>query len=161
MNEQFQLELLRLQADLETRLRDVRDVRKAIVYGLRTTKEMFGAQKAAIATLKPGRAGADLVFSIPQKGNWDNALFTQYLAGTRPRIPANTLLAPVKRRGRNWAVLALRHEGRQFTAEHRQLLRSESDLLDNLDAVSSDYREEPGMIMPTVRIQNVKVAGAD
>ncbi len=35
------------------------------------------------------------------------------------------------------------------------------DLLDNLDAISSDYREEPGIIMPTIRVQNVKVAGAD
>jgi len=35
------------------------------------------------------------------------------------------------------------------------------DLLNNLDAISSDYREEPGMIMPTIRVQNVKVAGAD
>jgi PmbA protein len=35
------------------------------------------------------------------------------------------------------------------------------DLLNNLDAISSDYREEPGMIMPTIRVQNVKVAGAE
>ncbi len=35
------------------------------------------------------------------------------------------------------------------------------DLLHNLDAISSDYRQEPGMIMPTIRVQNVKVAGAD
>jgi PmbA protein len=35
------------------------------------------------------------------------------------------------------------------------------DLLNNLDAISSDYREEPGMIMPTIRVQNVKAAGAD
>lgn len=35
------------------------------------------------------------------------------------------------------------------------------DLLNNLDAISSDYREEPGMMMPTIRVQNVKVAGAD
>jgi len=35
------------------------------------------------------------------------------------------------------------------------------DLLHNLDAISSDYREEPGMMMPTIRVQNVKVAGAD
>jgi len=33
------------------------------------------------------------------------------------------------------------------------------DMLKNIDAVSSDYREEPGMIMPTIRIQNVGVAG--
>jgi PmbA protein len=35
------------------------------------------------------------------------------------------------------------------------------DLLHNLDAISSDYREEPGMVMPTIRVQSVKVAGAD
>jgi len=35
------------------------------------------------------------------------------------------------------------------------------DLLNNLDAISSDYREEPGIIMPTIRVQNVKVAGSD
>ncbi len=34
------------------------------------------------------------------------------------------------------------------------------DMLANVDAISSDYREEPGMIMPTVRIQDVLVAGA-
>ena len=35
------------------------------------------------------------------------------------------------------------------------------DLLNNLDAISSDYREEPGIIMPTIRVQQVQVAGAD
>ncbi len=33
------------------------------------------------------------------------------------------------------------------------------DMLANVDAVSSDYREEPGMVMPTVRIQDCLVAG--
>jgi len=33
------------------------------------------------------------------------------------------------------------------------------ELLKNIDAISSDYREEPGTIMPTVRAQNIKVAG--
>ena len=32
-------------------------------------------------------------------------------------------------------------------------------MLANVDAVSSDYRSEPGVILPTVRIQNVSVAG--
>lgn len=34
------------------------------------------------------------------------------------------------------------------------------EMLANIDAISSDYREEPGMIMPTLRIQDVQVAGA-
>jgi PmbA protein len=33
------------------------------------------------------------------------------------------------------------------------------DLLKNIDAISSDYREEPGIVMPTVRAQNIRVAG--
>lgn len=35
------------------------------------------------------------------------------------------------------------------------------DLLAHLDAVSSDAREEPGALMPTVRIQDVQIAGAE
>jgi len=35
------------------------------------------------------------------------------------------------------------------------------DLLPRLDAVSSDAREEPGILMPTVRIQDVQVAGTE
>ena len=31
--------------------------------------------------------------------------------------------------------------------------------LRNLDAISSDAREEPGCIMPTIRVQDVRVAG--
>jgi len=32
------------------------------------------------------------------------------------------------------------------------------ELLSNIDAVSSDYRAEPGMVLPTIRVQGVKVA---
>ena len=33
------------------------------------------------------------------------------------------------------------------------------EMLGKIDAVSSDYREEPGMIMPTIRIRDIGVAG--
>ncbi len=33
------------------------------------------------------------------------------------------------------------------------------ELLANIDAISSDYRAEPGMVLPTVRVQGVRVAG--
>ena len=33
------------------------------------------------------------------------------------------------------------------------------ELLANIDAISSDYRAEPGMMLPTVRVQGVRVAG--
>jgi PmbA protein len=34
------------------------------------------------------------------------------------------------------------------------------EFLRNVDAISSDAREEPGLLMPTIRVQNVRVAGA-
>ena len=35
------------------------------------------------------------------------------------------------------------------------------DLLKDLDAISSDFRQEPGILMPTIRLQNVQIAGAE
>jgi len=35
------------------------------------------------------------------------------------------------------------------------------ELLGNIDAVSSDYRAEPGMVLPTIRVQGVRVAGGE
>ncbi len=35
------------------------------------------------------------------------------------------------------------------------------ELLQNLDAVSCDYRSEPGMVLPTVRVQGMRVASGD
>jgi signal transduction histidine kinase len=137
MSRQFQLELLRLQTELLTRLRGVRDARKALVYGLRATREAFGVEEAAVATLKPGQPNADLIFAMPQDGGWDLELLTQYLAGARPQIPPTTLLAPIERRGRKWAVLALRDERDQFADEHRKALfwvtHILSDMIDTLD----------------------------
>jgi len=45
--------------------------------------------------------------------------------------------------------------------ENAMLGGSIFDLLERLDAVSSDAREEPGILMPTLRIQDVQIAGAE
>ncbi len=123
MNDPFQMKLLHLQADLHTRLRGVRDARKAVIYGLRKTREIVGAKEAVIATLKAGRrANAGLLFTIPEQGDWDKELLTKYLTGKRPHIPSNTLLVPIKRQGHTWAVFGLRDEDLEFTAEHLKAL---------------------------------------
>ena len=122
MHESFQLKLLRLQADLRSRLRDVHDVKKVLIYGLRVTKELFGSREGAIATLKPGRSRAALVYSLPRGGAWDEELLTRYIQGARPSIPETTLLAPVQRRGRQWAAVALRCAKRTFSTEEREAL---------------------------------------
>jgi PmbA protein len=45
--------------------------------------------------------------------------------------------------------------------ENAMLGGSIFDLLERLDAVSSDARQEPGILMPTLRIQDVQIAGAE
>ena len=122
MSEPLQLELLRLRADLWSRLRKVHDVRKVLVYGLRATKELFAAPEAVIATLKPGSDAAHLAFTVPRFGEWDLELLTRYIRGARPEIPDHTLLAPIKRRRRCWTVLGLRAEGRSFSHEEVEAL---------------------------------------
>ncbi|MCP3960575.1 MAG: HAMP domain-containing histidine kinase [bacterium] len=122
MNEPFQLNLLRLQAELRTRLRDAHNVHKVLVYGLRVTRELFESRAGAVATLKPGRSHADLLYSIPRNGQWDQALLTDYILGKHPTIPKDTLLAPIRRHARHWGVLALRFPERDFEHRHREAL---------------------------------------
>ena len=120
MGDDFQLRQLRLRADLRARLRPVRDARKAVVYGIRATRESFDASESAVATLRPGRESATVIYSSPPNSDWDAGLLSAYLRGRRPEIPEHTLLAPVERRGRNWAVLALRDfERGSFSADRR------------------------------------------
>jgi two-component system NtrC family sensor kinase len=140
MNEKFQMNLLRLQADLHTRLRDVGDVRKALVFGLRAAKDVFGAEEAAIAALRPGLGKAELLFAIPKSGEWDTALLTRYIVGDRPDIPWTYLLAPVGRWDRNWAVLALRSGKKEFTTEERRSLFSITQILTDVVQSVDDAR---------------------
>ncbi len=120
-DERFQLQLLRLQADLRTRLSRVHSANKAAVYALRSARELFAAPEAAVATKSAGRRNAEVIYTLPKEDRWDRELLSRYLAVDRPKIPEDILLAPVERRGRNWAVLALRGE-RPFTPDDREAL---------------------------------------
>jgi two-component system, NtrC family, sensor kinase len=45
---------------------------------------------------------------IPREGKWDLTCLTEFMQKQRPRIPPNIVLAPIYRRGRFWAALAIR-----------------------------------------------------
>ena len=49
----------------------------------------------------------------------------------------------------------------QYPVESAMLGANIFDLLKNLDAVSSDARVEPGLLMPTLRIPDVQIAGTE
>ena len=118
MADAFELRRLRLTEDLRARLSAVRESRKIAHAGLRAALELFGATEGAIATLDPARSGAETIYLTPAGSKWDERLLADYLLGKRPPIPEHTLLAPVVRRERNWAVLAVRAGGgRSFADE--------------------------------------------
>ncbi|MEM1181670.1 MAG: hypothetical protein AAGM22_25225, partial [Acidobacteriota bacterium] len=136
MRDDFQLGFLKLQERLRSRLHDVHDPHKALVWTLRALKELFSADRAAVAVRHSGRPDAEISFSLPSDGEWDLELFGAYLDEAKPEIPSSLLLGPVKRRGRNWAVLVLERDA-SFEKDHLRSLFSLShtvtDLIRRLD----------------------------
>jgi len=55
----------------------------------------------------------------------------------------------------------IQHGERVHPVESAMLGGNIFDLLERLDAVSSDAREEPGILMPTLRIHDVQIAGSE
>ncbi len=96
---------------LKNDLRAVREDRNAIRLALRRACEYFGAEGGCVAVGNPDRSRVELISVIPKRAQWDLSCLKDFLNQSRPRIAPNIIMAPVQRRGRLWAVLALK--GRQ------------------------------------------------
>ena len=99
--------------ELKNNLRAVREDRNALRLSLRRSCEHFKVDNGCIAVAASDRSHVDLIAVIPRGGKWDLDCLTAFLLKQRPRIPPNIIMAPIQRRGRLWAVLALRGE-REF-----------------------------------------------
>ena len=109
-----ELGLLRLARGLATQLGEVRDDERILRRGLREARDFFEADEACIALPAPSPPGSTLHHALPESGSWDLELLAAFLRGERPRVPFDVLVAPVRRRRRTWAALALRRSGREF-----------------------------------------------
>ena len=98
---------------LKHHLREVREDQKAFTLSLRRTCEYFKVDDGCIAVLTPDGSRADIISVIPRGGQWDLDRLAAFLRKQRISISRNILMAPVSRRGRLWAVLALRAQ-REF-----------------------------------------------
>ncbi|MEM9552799.1 MAG: HAMP domain-containing sensor histidine kinase [Acidobacteriota bacterium] len=135
-HDDLQLGVLKLQERLRARLDDVHDPHKALVSTLRSARELFAADGAAVAVRRAGQTLADVFFSLPAEADWDLELLTAYLAEERPTIPSDLLLAPVERRGRNWAVMVLARQRGFESQDLRSLFaiaETATDLVRRLD----------------------------
>jgi two-component system, NtrC family, sensor kinase len=97
--------------ELKNSLRAVREDQNALRLSLRRTCEHFKLDHGCIAVATPGAPRVELITVIPRGGKWDLDCLAAFLQKQRPRIPSNVIMAPIQRRGRLWAVLALRGEG--------------------------------------------------
>ena len=109
-----ELGMYRFLAEINAHLEKAGDAEGAARFALRASMHHFQAHEGALALLPAGRARAGVSFSIPRGGSWDEAALTDFLARRNPRLPGNVLMAGLRRRGRPWAVLALRRSGSDF-----------------------------------------------
>jgi len=108
--------------ELSANLTDVRDPHKALRHALRDTREFFQATHGCIATLRAGRAEAELLFTLPKHRDWDLGVLTRYIRHTYPPVERDMLIGSVRRRGGAWGAMALVRSGRAYDREDRRLI---------------------------------------
>jgi signal transduction histidine kinase len=95
---------------LKNDLRAVREDQDALRLSLRRMCEHFKVGAGCIAVATADRSRADLISVIPRDGEWDLECLAEFIQKRRPRIPPDIIMAPLFRRGRLWAALALKGE---------------------------------------------------
>jgi signal transduction histidine kinase len=119
---QRELAALKFIDGLSTHLKDVREPHKALRHALRDTQEFFRASHACFATLAPGRAQAELLFTLPRRIDWDMDVLTRYIRHTYPPVPRDVVIGSVRRRGAAWGAMGFVREGAPFDREDRHLV---------------------------------------
>src|SRR5262245_6917304 len=117
-----ELAALKFIEGLSAHLRDVREPHKALRHALRDTREFFDATHGCIAALRAGCSAADVLFTLPQRTDWDLGVLTRYIRHTNPPVQRDMLIGSVKRRGGAWGAIALVRPGRAFDREDRRLI---------------------------------------
>jgi two-component system, NtrC family, sensor kinase len=134
-----ELEFLRFLDGLTGHLKPMRDAEKALRVALRDTREFFRAEQGCVAVVQGNRRRADLLFAMPKPGVWDHDLLFRFIRHQHPRIPDTMLVAPLRRRDRTWAALALARPGSPYGERDARMLSRITTMVS--DAVQSMDRE--------------------
>ncbi len=120
-----------------TQYRDGRDVEKLLRAATRLGMELFGAGEGAIVTIGPGLEGARMLLSMPEYSSWDRAMLAGFLRGEKVRVPAELMLARIRRHGRMWGALVVRAAGMSLHWDARQAFSAigsaANELIDQID----------------------------
>jgi two-component system, NtrC family, sensor kinase len=123
--------------ELRNSMRGVREDQNALKLALRRTCEYFAVDDGCIAVVAADGSRVVLTSVIPRGGEWDLTILAAFVQKQRPRIPPNIVMAPINRRGRLWAVLALRSQ-REFEIPSsylalRRVARLISEIIELID----------------------------
>lgn len=103
-------------------LKNVREPRKALRHGLRDTREFFQATHGCVAVLQPGAPEAEVLFTLPKGGRWNLDVLTGFIRNTRPPVPRDMLVAPLRGRRGPWGAIALSRPGLPYDLHDKRLL---------------------------------------
>jgi len=134
-----ELAALRFLNGLNGRLRDARELHKALWHTLRDTRELFQATGSCIAAMQAGRPEADLLFSLPKDVPWDLRALTRFIRYPHPPDQRGLLMASLPRHGGPWGAIAMQRGGRPYDREdERLLMRIAAALSAAIDRIDRD-----------------------
>jgi two-component system, NtrC family, sensor kinase len=117
--------------------RDGRDAEKVLRAALKLSMDVFGAGEGAVASVGPGAQGGRIILSLPADSVWDTPMLAGFLRGDKVRVPAELMLARIRRHGRMWGAIAVRAPGAGFHWDSRQAFSEigalANELIDEID----------------------------
>jgi two-component system, NtrC family, sensor kinase len=117
-----ELQFLKFLDNLSQYLRSIREPRKALAHALRETRTFFQASQGCIAAAEAGEEQARLILTAPREGSWDLQHIGRFIRHTNPPIRSGLMMAPIRRRGAAWAVMALMRSTPVFDHDDGRLL---------------------------------------
>lgn len=130
-------QLFRLLYELRYVQTDMDDVATAIRSYHRVARRVFDVGRSCLVTLGADRRSVVRWLAAPSDSAWDEPMLAAFLRNERTTPPDDTIMAPVHRKGRLWAALALarddgpfeRGDGRALT----KLTRALTDVIAKID----------------------------
>jgi two-component system, NtrC family, sensor kinase len=120
-----ELDLLKRLSQFNARFRDTLEVDKVLSSALRMSMDFFGATEGCVAAVRPGRDQADVLFPDPEDSAWDRGLLARIFAGGHNvAIPADLMMARIRRYDRIWGALVIRSRGADFQFDARKAFSS-------------------------------------
>jgi signal transduction histidine kinase len=131
------LELYVLIESLTASLHNARSADGAVRAALRAGRDFLAAETACVAVLEPGAPEARVTFRLPAEGRMEAPL-AEFILERHPAIPPTLVLAPVRRHGRPWGVLALARRSPFEKGDGQALCRIASVLTETIDRIERE-----------------------